>query len=99
VPATTRLLQNFPNPFNPETWIPFDLAADAIVTIRIYDVKGQLVRQLDIGKQKAGSYLDKGKATYWDGKNQSGESVSSGIYFYSLKAGSFVAVRRMMILK
>ena len=93
------LLQNFPNPFNPETWIPFDLAADASVTIRIYDVKGQLVRQLDIGKQKAGRYLDKNKAAYWNGKDQFGQSVSSGIYFYTLKAGSFMATRRMVILK
>ena len=84
-----KLLQNYPNPFNPETWIPFDLAADASVTIRIYSVKGQLVRQLDIGKQKAGSYLGKDKATYWNGKDQLGQSVSSGLYFYTLKAGGF----------
>jgi len=63
------LLQNYPNPFNPETWIPFDLAADASVSIRIYDVKGQLVRRLDIGKQKAGSYLSKENAAYWNGKD------------------------------
>jgi len=83
------LLQNYPNPFNPETWIPFDLAADASVSIRIYDVKGQLVRRLDIGKQKAGSYLSKENAAYWNGKDQLGQSVSSGIYFYTLKAGGF----------
>jgi len=109
VPGAFRLLQNFPNPFNPETWIPFDLAADATVTIRIYDVKGQLVRQLDLSKQKAGRYLDKKTAAYWDGKDQLGQSVSSGLYFYMLKAGDFdtqatqpkdfVATRRMVILK
>jgi hypothetical protein len=99
IPKEFRLLQNYPNPFNPETWIPFDLAADANVTIRIYDVKGQLVRQLDLINQKAGSYLDKNNAAYWDGKDQLGQSVSSGIYFYTLKAGDFVATRRMVILK
>jgi len=99
IPMEFRLLQNFPNPFNPETWIPFDLAADATVTIRIYDVKGQLVRQLHLSKQKAGSYLDKNNAAYWNGKDQLGQSVSSGLYFYMLKAGSFVATRRMVILK
>jgi bacillopeptidase F (M6 metalloprotease family) len=77
IPKEFRLLQNYPNPFNPETWIPFDLAADANVTIRIYSVKGQLIRQLDIGKQKAGSYLDKKTAAYWNGKDQLGQSVSS----------------------
>jgi len=99
VPGAFRLLQNYPNPFNPETWIPFDLAADATVTIRIYDVKGQLVRQLHLSSQKAGSYLDKKTAAYWNGKDQLGQSVASGIYFYMLKAGDFVATRRMVILK
>jgi hypothetical protein len=77
IPKEFRLLQNYPNPFNPETWIPFDLAKDANVTIRIYDVKGQLVRQFDLTNQKAGSYLDKKTAAYWDGKDQLGQSVSS----------------------
>ena len=99
IPKAFALLQNFPNPFNPETWIPFDLAADATVTIRIYDVKGQLVRQLDLSKQKAGRYLDKKTAAYWNGKDQLGQSVSSGLYFYMLKAGDFAATRRMVILK
>jgi len=99
VPGAFRLLQNYPNPFNPETWIPYDLAADASVSIRIYDVKGQLVRQLDIGRQEAGRYFDKGNAAYWNGKDQLGQSVSSGLYFYMLKAGSFTATRRMVILK
>ena len=99
VPGAFRLLQNYPNPFNPEMWIPFDLATDANVTIRIYDVKGQLVRQLNLSEQKAGSYLGKENAAYWNGKDQLGQSVSSGLYFYMLKAGSFVATRRMVILK
>jgi hypothetical protein len=99
IPKVFRLLQNYPNPFNPETWIPFDLAADANVIIRIYDMNGQLVRQFDLINQKAGSYLDKKTAAYWNGKDQLGQSVSSGIYFYTLKAGDFVATRRMVILK
>jgi hypothetical protein len=99
IPRKFALLQNYPNPFNPETWIPYELAADATVTLCIYDVNGQLVRQLDLGNQKTGSYIDKGKAAYWDGKNDHGERVSSGVYFYQLKAGKFAAVRKMTILK
>jgi len=99
IPKENRLFNNYPNPFNPETWLPYQLATDTTVTIRIYDVKGQLVRQLDLGSQKAGSYLDKGNAAYWDGKDQTGQAVSSGIYFYTLKAGDFHATRRMVILK
>ena len=99
IPKEFRLLQNYPNPFNPETWIPYDLASDAVVVIRIYNVNGQLVRQLDLGKQKAGSYVDKKKAAYWDGKGQSGNSVANGLYFYTLKAGDFQATRRMVIVK
>lgn len=92
-------MQNFPNPFNPETWIPYDLAKDVKVLIRIYNIEGHLVRQLDLGVQKAGSYVDKQNAAYWDGKNQFGQLVSSGLYFYTLKADTFQAVRRMVILK
>ena len=95
----TALLQNFPNPFNPETWIPYTLADDADVNVRIYDVEGKLVRKLDIGYQRAGSYLNREKAVYWDGRDQLGESVSSGIYFYTLKADAFSDTRRMVILK
>ena len=95
----TALLQNFPNPFNPETWIPYTLADDADVNVRIYDVEGKLVRKLDIGYQRAGSYLSREKAVYWDGRDQLGESVSSGIYFYTLKADAFSDTRRMVILK
>jgi len=99
LPGHTALLQNYPNPFNPETWLPYELAQDASVTIRIYDVKGQIVRQLDLGKQKAGRYVDKEKAAHWDGKDQTGKAVSSGLYFYTLRAGNFQATRRMVIVK
>jgi hypothetical protein len=99
VPKEFRLLQNYPNPFNPETWIPYDLASDAVVAIRIYNANGHLVRQLDFGKQKAGSYVDKKKAAYWDGKDQNGNSVASGVYFYTLQAGEFKTTRRMLIVK
>ena len=93
------LFQNFPNPFNPETWIPYVLAHDASVNIRIYDIQGQLVRQMGMGQQPAGSYLTREAAVYWDGKDQLGEAVSSGVYFYTLKADTFQATRRMVILK
>ena len=95
----TALLQNFPNPFNPETWIPYTLADNSDVNVRIYNVEGKLVRKLDIGYQRAGSYLNREKAVYWDGRDQLGESVSSGIYFYTLKADAFSDTRRMVILK
>ena len=95
----TALLQNFPNPFNPETWLPYRLAVDAPVTLRIYNVRGQLMRELNLGVQKAGGYLTRETAAYWDGRDQVGETVSSGIYFYSLHAGPFQATRSMLILK
>jgi hypothetical protein len=98
-PPKTRLLTNYPNPLNPETWFPYELAADVTVTIRIFNVKGQLVRQLDLGYQKAGSYIDKGQAAYWDGKDQTGNLVASGVYFYRLTAEDFQATRRMVIVK
>ena len=93
------LLQNFPNPFNPETWFPYMLADDASTSICIYDVHGQLIRRLDYGIQQAGNYLSKQTAAYWDGKGQLGEHVSSGVYFYTLQAETFRATRRMVILK
>ena len=95
----TALLQNFPNPFNPETWIPYTLADDTDVNVRIYDVEGKLVRHLDIGYQRSGTYINREKAVYWDGRDQLGESVSSGVYFYTLKADGFSDTRRMVILK
>ena len=98
-PAETALLPNYPNPFNPETWIPYRLAHAADVTLTIYDTKGAPVRRLDLGYQSAGHYTDRAKAAYWDGRNNSGESVASGIYLYSLSAGDYSATRKMLILK
>jgi hypothetical protein len=98
-PANSALLQNFPNPFNPETWIPYQLTKDADVTIRIFNASGQLAQVLEIRSQKAGAYHTREKAAYWDGKNAIGEKVSSGVYFYTLRAGDFHATRRMVILK
>ena len=99
IPTETALLPNYPNPFNPETWIPYQLAEDADVTLTIYDTKGKTVRRLDLGHQMAGYYADRGKSAYWDGRNNNGESVASGLYFYQLKTPSFRQIRRMVILK
>lgn len=94
-----KLEPNFPNPANPETWIPYSLAGDSDVSIRIYDIKGQIVRVLNVGPRTAGNYNTKEKAAYWDGRNERGERVSSGVYFYQIKAGAFIATRKMLILK
>jgi len=99
IPGQTALLQNYPNPFNPETWIPFALAEDSLVTINIYDTNGQFVRRFSLGKQGAGVYTSRERALYWDGRNNSGERVSSGIYFYQLRTRNFTAVRRLVIVK
>ena len=99
IPEETALLANYPNPFNPETWIPYQLAESAEVTLTIYDINGQLVRRLAVGHQAAGMYQSRSRAVYWDGRNQLGESVASGLYFYTLTAGEFTATRRMLILK
>lgn len=99
IPKEFRLLQNFPNPFNPDTWLPYELASDAPMVISIYNIKGQLVRELNLGEQKAGYYVTKDKAAYWDGKNYCGEKIASGVYFYKLRAGKFNAIRRMVMLK
>ena len=98
-PKETALLANYPNPFNPETWIPYQLATPADVSISIYAVDGRLVRALDLGHQPVGNYHGKSRAAYWDGKNEIGESVASGVYFYTLTAGDFTATRKMLILK
>ena len=98
-PKKTALLPNYPNPFNPETWIPYHLSNDADVQIEIYNIKGVLVRRLDFGHQMAGYYTDRTKAAYWDGKNEFGEPVASGLYFYTLTAGDFSATRKMLIRK
>ena len=99
IPEETALLANYPNPFNPETWIPYQLAESAEVTLTIYDMNGQLVRRLAMGHQAAGMYQSRSRAVYWDGRNQLGEPVASGLYFYTLTAGEFTATRRMLILK
>ena len=98
-PKETMLLPNYPNPFNPETWIPYRLAREAEVTITIYDTKGTLVRHLALGNQAAGYYAVRGKAAYWDGRNEDGEVVASGIYVYQFRAGNYAASRRMVIMK
>ena len=99
IPAKTQLLRNYPNPFNPETWIPYRLAEDAFVTLTIYNGSGQVVRTLDVGRQTASIYESRSKAAYWDGRNEFGETVASGVYFYTLTAGDFSATRKMVILK
>ena len=98
-PDTTALLANYPNPFNPETWIPYQLSKAADVTISIYAADGNVVRTLTLGHQAAGMYKNRTQAAYWDGKNELGETVASGLYFYTLTAGDFTATRRMLILK
>ena len=95
----TALLSNYPNPFNPETWIPYRLSDPAEVTVSIYSVDGRLVRTLELGQMPAGVYSDKGRAAYWDGRNAAGEPVASGVYFYTLQAGDFKATRKMVIRK
>ena len=99
IPAETELLRNYPNPFNPETWIPYRLAEDADVSLTIYDAYGATVRSIDIGHQIAAVYDTRAKAIYWDGRNRFGEQVASGLYFYHLSAGDFSGTRRMVILK
>ena len=98
-PERTVLLPNYPNPFNPETWIPYHLSKPMRVTVRLYAVDGTLVRTLDMGHQAAGRYEERSRAAYWDGKNALGEPVASGIYFYTLTAGDFTATRKMLIRK
>ena len=98
-PKLTQLLQNYPNPFNPETWIPYQLAVAGNVALTIYDARGGLVRQLDLGHQPAGFYTNRSRAAHWDGRNQSGETVASGTYFYQLRAGDYSFTRQLVILK
>ena len=104
----TALLANYPNPFNPETWIPYRLAEAANVTLTIYDINGQVVRQLALGHQDAGIYQTRSRAAHWDGRNAFGEPVASGLYLYTLStestrdsvtAGDFTATRKMLIRK
>ena len=99
IPKRSALLQNYPNPFNPETWVPYRLAKLGDVTIKIYNVAGQLVRTLELGHREAGSYTVKERAAYWDGRNNLSERIASGVYFYHIQSGSFHATRRMAIVK
>ena len=98
-PKETLLLANYPNPFNPETWIPYQLATSADVTLRIHAIDGSLVRALSLGHRAVGIYQSRSRAAYWDGKNEVGEPVASGVYFYTLTAGDFTATRKMLIRK
>jgi hypothetical protein len=99
LPKAFALMPNYPNPFNPETWIPYQITVPANVTVSIYNLNGQIVRRLELGTRMPGSYVNRSKAAYWDGRNESGEMVSSGIYFYQLQAGRDAAVRKMVIVK
>ena len=99
MPKETVLLPNYPNPFNPETWIPYQLSEPAGVTLTIYAANGQVVRQMSLGHQSAGIYQSRMRAVYWDGRNAIGEPVASGFYFYTLTAGDFIATRKMLIRK
>ena len=99
LPSNSILLQNYPNPFNPVAWIPYLLAEPSDVTIRIYSKTGQLVHALSLGYRSAGIYTRPNQAAYWNGKDEHGEAVASGVYFYSLQAGKFTATRKMVIVK
>ncbi len=99
VSVENTLLANYPNPFNPETWIPYQLSEPADVSVSIYSVNGHLVRRLELGHQSAGVYQSRSRAAYWDGRNAFGEQVASGLYFYTLTAGDFTATRKMLIRK
>ena len=99
IPEETVLLANYPNPFNPETWIPYQLANPSRVQITIYNASGAIIRRLDLGHQREGYYTSRSRAAYWDGRNDVGESVASGIYFYQLQADEYSVLRKMVILK
>ena len=99
IPKSSALLPNYPNPFNPETWIPYQLSKPADVSLTIYNLRGVVVREITLGHQPAGLYRSRSKAVHWDGRNAFGERVVSGVYFYMLKAGEFSATRKLLILK
>ncbi|MFC1712956.1 FlgD immunoglobulin-like domain containing protein, partial [Candidatus Poribacteria bacterium] len=98
-PEESELLQNYPNPFNPETWIPYHLSESSSVVISIHSASGQLVRTIDLGFKDAGYYSTQERAAYWDGKNETGEPVASGTYFYSIRSGEFTDTRKMIIAR
>jgi flagellar hook assembly protein FlgD len=98
-PKEYKLFQNYPNPFNPESWIPFQLAKASEVNIKIYNVTGQLIKTIELGSKQAGVYIEKSNAARWDGRNDMGKEVASGVYFYELRAEKFRAIRKMVLLK
>ena len=98
-PKKTALMANYPNPFNPETWIPYHLSQDSEVIINIYDTTGKIIRSLDMGFQSFGYYASRDNSAYWDGRTENGEQVSSGTYFYQINAGGYTETRKMVILK
>ena len=98
-PEKTQLFANYPNPFNPETWIPYELATDTHVKITIYNTQGVVIRTLQFGHQSAGYYTERDRAAYWDGRNALGEQVASGLYFYQLETDEMSSMRKMVILK
>ncbi len=99
IPTKSALLPNYPNPFNPETWIPFDLSEASRVAVTIYNAAGQTVRVLQLGELPAGTYRSRSRSAHWDGRNSLGEPVASGVYYVRIEAGSFTALRRMVVLK
>ncbi|MGB9596027.1 MAG: S8 family serine peptidase [Candidatus Poribacteria bacterium] len=99
IPDQTKFFANYPNPFNPETWIPYQLSTDSEVTVKIYSSTGQLVRKIELGYKPAGFYTTRDKAIYWDGRNESGEIVSSGVYFYNIRAGDKFFNSKMVVLR
>lgn len=99
LPLSTELIGNYPNPFNPDTWIAYKLAQESDVTVRIYDAMGKLVRTMQLGVKPAGVYIEQESAAYWDGKTDTGEEVSSGVYFYSLLTDQAIYTKKMVIAK
>ena len=99
LPTQAQLLANYPNPFNPETWIPFELESSNQVTINIYDQLGNEVRKLNVGYKVAGPHHSHQDAAYWDGRNNWGENIASGVYFYRIQAGGYTETKKMVILK
>ena len=99
LPTQTALLANYPNPFNPNTYIPYQLHAPAHVRLTIYDIRGALIREIDLGYQQAGQYLTSARAAQWDGRDQRGQRVASGVYLYQLQAGPIVHGRKMLLVK
>ena len=98
-PERSDLMQNYPNPSNPETWIPYQLRESGEVTVRIHSITGELIRELKLGYKSAGLYVTKDRAAYWDGRTESGERAASGVYFYTISAGDFRETKKLIILK